>query len=216
MIKLILAEDHSIVRNGIRKLLEEDENITIVAEANNGLQVLEHVKNNIAADLILADISMPELDGIILISEIKALYPKIKIVILSMHNQKKQVIRAFQAGAYGYLLKTVNPEEMVFAVRHIYNGGRYLCAELSMAMLDTELFMENKILSSNKLKLEFSSREIDVLQLIAQGKTNQEMSDKLFLSKRTIEGHRQSLIQKTGSRNTAALIRYAMLHGIIQ
>lgn len=215
MIKILLAEDHNIVRNGIRKLLEDDENISVTAEAVNGNQVLEHIGNKVAVDIILADINMPEIDGISLTNKIKALYPGIKVVILSMHDHKKYVIQAFQAGAYGYLIKSIEPGELIFAIKYICNGGRYLCAELSMAMLDNEIFIERNKIAADESTIEFSSREIDVLQLIANGETNQEMSEKLFLSKRTIEGHRQSLIEKTKSRNTAALIRYAVMHRII-
>jgi len=138
------------------------------------------------------------------------------LIILSMLDNEKYVAQAFSEGACGYLLKNVSSDELIFAIKHVSAGGKYLCSELSIRMLER---LVNSSLSSPSVfedVIDLSSREIEVLNLIAQGLTNHEMSEKLFLSKRTIEGHRQSLIEKTGSRNTAALIRYAVINGIVQ
>lgn len=216
MLKILLAEDHNIVRSGIRGLLEDDESISIVAEAIHGTQALEFITEHQSIDLVITDINMPEMDGISLISEIKNLNPNIKVVILSMHDHEKYVAQAFQAGAWGYLLKSITPEELIFALKYIKNGGRYLCAELSMSMLKNVLKRISGSILVAEHSLEFSTREIEVLELIAEGLTNQEISERLFISKRTVEGHRQSLTDKTGCRNTAALIRYAMMHDILQ
>src|SRR5690606_4644350 len=118
-------------------------------------------------------------------------------------------------GASGYLLKNISSDELIFAIKHVSSGNQYLCSELSIKLLErvTKSSALTPIIDSN---IEFSSREVEVLNLIAEGLTNLEMSEKLFLSKRTIEGHRQSLIEKTGSRNTAALIRFAVLNGFVQ
>jgi|SRR5690606_827327 len=216
MLKVILAEDHNIVRNGIRALLESEEDISIIGEATNGQKVLDIIAKGDHVDLILADINMPVMDGIELIKNLKISYPKVRLVILSMLDNEKYVTQAFSEGACGYLLKNVSSDELIFAIKHVSAGGKYLCSELSMKILDR---MINSPLSSQSVfenTIDLSSREIEVLNLIAQGLTNHEMSEKLFLSKRTIEGHRQSLIVKTGSRNTAALIRYAVLNGIVQ
>ena len=216
MLKILLAEDHNIVRSGIRSLLEDDECIAIVAEAVNGSQALDYIKNNEPIDIVLTDIDMPVMDGISLIREVKKLNPHIKIVILSMHDNEKYVAQAFEAGASGYLLKNVAADELIFALKYINRGGKYVCAELSMSMLAGVLKKVTGSISTAKSAVEFSSREIQVLELIAEGLTNQEMSDRLFISKRTVEGHRQSLTDKTGCRNTAALIRYAMMNDIVQ
>lgn len=216
MLKILLAEHHNIVRTGIKSLLESDDTITIVAEAINGSQALDFIKNNAPINLVLTDIDMPEMDGISLISEIKNFNPNIKVVILSMHDGEQYVAKAFQAGASGYLLKSVIAEELIFALKYINRGGKYLCAELSMSMLTDVMKRINGSTSVTASSLEFSSREIEVLELIAEGLTNQEMSERLFISKRTVEGHRQNLTDKTGCRNTASLIRYAMMHDILQ
>ena len=215
MIQVLLAEDHNIVRNGIKMLLGSDKEIHVAGEATNGKEALDFISNNEGIDVILADINMPELDGISLIKEAYNLKPDIKVVILSMHDNDKYVSQAFQEGASGYLLKSVSADEMIFSLKHVKAGGKYLCSELSIKMLDKLSQKSVNSVSENVSNIEFSMREIEVLHLIADGLTNSEMSEKLFLSKRTIEGHRQSLIEKTGSKNTAALIRYAVLNGII-
>lgn len=214
MLSLILAEDHNIVRNGIRMLLEADKEISIAGEATNGLEVLEIIRRGVKVDIVLADINMPEMDGITLIKELKVKSPATQIVMLSMLDNDKYVSQAFSEGASGYLLKNVSADELIFSLKHVNAGGQYLCAELAMRLLNESI----STVPLNRINdnVEYSMREIEILDLIAEGLTNNEMSAKLFISKRTIEGHRQSLIEKTGAKNTAALIRYAVLSGIIQ
>jgi DNA-binding NarL/FixJ family response regulator len=216
MINLILAEDHNIVRNGISLLLGADKEISIKGEAVNGLEVLNMLAAGVTADMILADINMPEMDGISLISEIRKSSPQTKIVILSMLDNEKYVTQAFAEGASGYLLKSASADELLFALKHVNAGGKYLCSELSVRLLDKLQHTVHTPFDKASHEIDFSLREIEILHLIAEGLTNSEMSEKLFISKRTIEGHRQSLIEKTGSRNTAALIRFAVLSGIVQ
>jgi len=216
MIDLILAEDHNIVRNGISLLLGADKEISIKGEAVNGLEVMNMLAKGIKADMVLADINMPEMDGISLIRELRLSHPQTKIVILSMLDNEKYVAQAFSEGASGYLLKSVSADELLFALKHVNSGGKYLCSELSIRLLDKLLHTVNIPFDKAGHEIDFSMREIEILHLIAEGLTNSEMSEKLFISKRTIEGHRQSLIEKTGSRNTAALIRFAVLCGIVQ
>lgn len=216
MLKVILAEDHNIVRNGIRMLLEADKEISIVGEAVNGQEVINSIARGIVADIVLADINMPELDGITLIKKLKIMSPNTRIVILSMLDNEKYVLQAFTEGASGYLLKNVSADELLFSLKHVHTGNKYLCAELSISMLNKLINSSGPIGIAINQKIDFSSREIEILHLIAEGLTNVEMAEKLFISKRTIEGHRQSLIEKTRSRNTAALIRFAVLSGIVQ
>lgn len=215
MIRIILAEDHNIVRNGIKLLLEADEKIKVLGEATNGLEVME-LLGSAEVDLIIADINMPQMDGMQLLREVKAKYPKTKVVMLSMHDHEKYVMEAFKNGGDGYLLKNIAAEELIFAIKFINQGYRYLCAELTMSLMDTMLQSKQYLMTMSDNEIDFSLRELEILQLIAEGLTNLEMSEKLFLSKRTIEGHRQSLLDKTGSKNSAALIRYGVLHGLIQ
>lgn len=208
-----MAEDHNIVRNGIKMLLEMDKNINIVAEADNGLEVMDFVRTGAHVDVILADINMPQMDGFALLRELKLFDSRIAVVMLSMHDNEKYVTQAFLEGSSGYLLKNVSADELIFSLKYVGAGGKYLCSELVMRQLDKLASQANVNRLDDKV---FSVREIEILHLIAEGQTNMEMAEKLFISKRTVEGHRQSLIDKTGSRNTAALIRYAVLNGIIQ
>ena len=213
--KVILAEDHNIVRNGIKMLLESQGEITVVAEANNGLEVLNYFSEGGHANIVIADINMPEMDGISLIAQLRTLSPSTHVVMLSMLDNEKYVAQAFIEGARGYLLKNVGEDELNFALRYVAGGGKYLCAELAEKLLDklTQTTIQHP--ETNGQHIDFSLREMEVLHLIAEGYTNTEMADKLFLSKRTIEGHRQALIDKTGAKNTAALIRFAVVNGFI-
>lgn len=215
MLKIILAEDHIIVRNGIKLLLESQDGIQVIAEADNGKDVLELIESGNIPDIILSDINMPEMDGISLVREIKSTYPNIKLIILSMLDNEKYVLQAFSEGCHGYLLKNVNENEMLFALNTVASGTKYLCVELTEKLLDR--FIQTLSMQSEyeENQIDLSMREIEVLHLVAEGFTNQEMADKLFLSKRTIEGHRQMLIDKTGSKNTAALIRFAVVNGFL-
>lgn len=215
MINIILAEDHNIVRNGIKLLLESDEEIRVLGEGINGIEVMKLLASE-QVDIILADINMPEMDGMQLLKEVKAKYPKIKVMMLSMHDHEKYVMEAFKNGGDGYLLKNIGAEELIFAVKFVNQGRRYLCAELTMSLMDTMLQSKQYLMAMPENEIDFSLRELEILQLIAEGLTNLEMSEKLFLSKRTIEGHRQSLLDKTGSKNSAALIRYGVINGLIQ
>jgi DNA-binding NarL/FixJ family response regulator len=215
MINVILAEDHNIVRDGIRNLLEKEKDLKIVGEALNGQEVLDLLNTGISADIILADINMPILNGIEMTTKLAASALSVKVVILSMLDHERYVIQAFQAGVSGYLLKNISSDELIFALRHINTEGRYVCSELALRFLDRLVAQPDRRQHEEETGIEFSTRDIEVLMLIADGLTNQEIADRLFTSKRTVEGYRQTLIEKTGTRNTAALIRYAIVHGLI-
>lgn len=211
--KIILAEDHNIVREGIKQLLSEEKNISVVAEAVNGKQALDLIKNGVDADILLADINMPEIDGITLITELKKINSNIKVILLSMLDNEKYVFSAFNKGASGYLLKSVEASEMLFCISHVKEGNIYICSELTEKLLNAASHIAY---SAEKPNIELSIREIEVLHLIAEGCTNTEMADKLFVSKRTVEGYRQNILDKTGSKNTAALIYYAFRNGFLK
>ena len=216
MIKVLLTEDHNVVRNGIKSLLEKEDDLQVIAEATNARRALNLLEEGITVDIILADLNMPEMNGIELTLEVKAKYPKIKVIILSMLDHENYILEAFKAGASAYILKNITTDELVFAIKHICNNDeRYICSELSLRMLDKLLHRTEMMLTTETPENDLSKREMEVLVLLAQGFTNQEIADKLFTSKRTIEGHRQNLIDKTSTRNTADLIRYAIVNGLI-
>ncbi len=216
MIRLILTEDHNVVRNGVKSILEKEKDLQIVAESTNGKQTLQLLTQGLQADVILADVNMPEMNGMEMTVEVKARFPKVKVIILTMLDHERYIIQAFKNGASAYILKNITSDELVFCIKHVcLNADRYICSELALRMLDKLINKPDTTVPNENADIELSKRELEVLSLIAEGYTNLEIADKLFTSKRTIEGHRQNLIDKTGSRNTAALVRYAILSGLI-
>jgi DNA-binding NarL/FixJ family response regulator len=215
MIDIILAEDHNIVRNGIVSLLEKEPDIRVAGAATNGKEVLALLEKGTRTDVVLADMNMPEMGGIDLVKAIKEVYPNCKVIMLSALDHEKYVVKAFQAGASGYLLKSVGADELVFSIKHILINNHYICSELTSKFLKRLLTMPEPAAMSEIHDIDFSAKELEVLGLITEGYTNQEIADKLFTGKRTVEGQRQALIDKTGSRNTAALVRFALVNGIV-
>ncbi len=216
-VKILLVEDHMVVRNGIKLLLESQDGFEVVGEASNGKEALQFLNSNPVPDIVLTDISMEEMDGIELLHELKKHYPSIKVVILSMLNQINYVVEAFESGLAGYLVKNVGYNELLFGLNHIANGGRYMSEEIAMILLDQVRSGQSYAQVSGELQTDFdiSDRELEVLKLIAEGYTNIEIADKIFLSKRTVEGHRQNLIDKAGLKNTAHLVKFAFERGIL-
>lgn len=217
MIKIILADDHLLVRNGIKMLLESRSDIEVIAEFDNGKQVISYLEDGGACDMLITDITMPEMNGFQLAEKIQESFPAIKVIFLTMLNERNHLLNAFNYGAKGYLVKNISYDELLFAVKHISNGGQYLCDGLSQQLISYLREQPNLDRKGwNPLDNEdISERELEVLSLIAEGYTNNEIAEKLFLSKRTIEGHRQNLIDKTGTKNSASLIKYAVLNGLI-
>jgi len=215
MIRIILAEDHNIVRDGIRNLLEKEPNFEIVAEAANGAEVLRLIHDGSEADIILADMNMPVMGGMELAEKLKEAAPNAKLIMLTMIDHEKYVMKAFKAGVVGYLLKNISADELVFAINHIHVDGHYICSELAIRFMNRLAEMPATSSIDDLPEVEFTKRELEVLALAAEGYTNQQIADKLFTSKRTVEGHRQSMINKTGTRNTITLIKYALRQGII-
>lgn len=217
MIKVILVEDHLVVRNGIKLLLDTSGEVEIISEAKDGSELMDLLNKGLQPDIVLSDINMPLMDGLEVTSYLSEKYPKIRVILLSMLNTVNQVIDAFERGAKGYLVKNVGYNELIFAVKHVASGGRYICEEITMMMINilSSSSATNVLKKESNLDLDLSEREIEVLQLISEGYTNMEIADKLFLSKRTVEGHRQSLINKVKVKNSAELIKFAVQHHMV-
>lgn len=216
LIKVVLVDDHTIIRDGIKALLHDNQEISVVGEANNGKELI-NLLPALNADIILMDINMPEMDGFEATSYLKEKFPEIKVLVLSMLDHESYISKVFDAGASGYLLKNTGREEMTCAIKMVAKGGRYLCSEIGFNLLNklkstTYKPVEN---TEEKQTRDLSQREIEILKLIADGLTNAEIADKIFTSKRTVETHRQNIIEKTKAKNTAALIKYAIGKGII-
>lgn len=216
-IKILLAEDHLVVRNGIKLLLNSQTNFNVVADVSNGLDALQTLSSDLEVDVVITDLGMNNLDGLQLIQEVTAKHPHIKVIVLTMLDCEQHMFKAFEYGAKGYLVKNVGSDELIFCINHVAQGGKYLCEELAMGFINSGIEKNrSKDLEFDPVALDLTSRELEVLELLGEGLTNLEISKKLFLSKRTVEGHRQNLIDKTKSKNTPALIKYAVLNGLIQ
>ncbi len=216
-IKILLAEDHLVVRNGIRLLLESQKNLDVCGEVSNGREVLALLEQGTAADIVITDLGMLEVDGMNLLNELKERQLPVKVVILTMLNCELHVAACFERGARAYLVKNVTSEELIFCINHVAKGGRYLCEEMMMKLVDK--LISHSPDPQHRIDpdtLDLSERELEVLELLGQGLTNMEIAKKLFLSKRTVEGHRQNLIEKTHSKNTPSLIRFAVLNGLLK
>ncbi|MXV16684.1 response regulator transcription factor [Hufsiella ginkgonis] len=216
MIKVLLAEDHYIVRNGIKSLLEKEKEISVIGEADDGIDAITQLDKGLRPDIIIADINMPKMDGLLLTETLKKRYPDIRVIILSMMDHDKYLVDSFKAGAQGYVLKNAHLSELIFAVRFVFLGKFYICSEISMRMFRHVSSESAKLSYSNLASVEFSERELEVLEMTADGLTNQQIATRIFSSKRTIEGLRQSMINKTGVKNTAALIQYAFRAGLVK
>lgn len=212
MISVLLAEDHLILRDGIKALLKDHPDINIVAEASNGKEV-QNLLLDSEIDLLVLDINMPDMDGLKTAKYVKENYKNVKVLVLSMLEQEKYVSKSFEAGALGYILKTTGKDELVNAIKMVAKGDPYISHKISANMLKN---INVSLLQEERIVVDLSPRELEILDLIAEGYTNAEIADKIFTSKRTVETHRKNLIDKTGTKNTAALIKFAILNGILK
>lgn len=198
-------------------LLESQHNLQVVGEANNGKEVVDFLESDMRVDLVLTDIDMEVMGGMELADYLQHNHPHIKVILLSMLDDVKYVREAFKRGVLGYLVKNVDYDELLFAIQHVAKGGTYVCGELTSGLLQTMADLMDKAgaLSHDGTHFELSDRETEILQLISEGFTNAEIADKLFLSKRTVEGHRQNLINRLEVKNSAELIKLAVRHGLV-
>jgi DNA-binding NarL/FixJ family response regulator len=216
MIKVVLADDHKIIRDGVRAMIAHEATIEVVAEASNGSELLD-ILSHTPADVAIVDINMPGMDGYEATRHIVEQYPEVKVLILSMLDHEGYINKMMEAGAKGYLLKNTGKDEFIFAIQRVASGSQFICTEIGLSLLKkANTHMPKMNTFTDKGAGDLSKREVEVLQLIAEGFTNAEIADKLFTSKRTIESHRQSLLDKTNSNNTATLIKYALSNGLIQ
>ncbi|OON68007.1 response regulator [Hymenobacter sp. CRA2] len=214
MIRLMLVDDHTIIRDGIQALLADIPDFQVVGQARNGRELLDTLPDT-PADVVLMDLNMPEMSGFEAIPLLRAQFPDVRILILSMLDHEKYVHQVLEAGALGYVLKNASKEEIVHAIRMVAGGKAFLCTEVGIGMLNKLVQGPVSPPPGAKRPSDLSNRETEVLKLIAEGLTNAEIADKLFTSKRTIETHRQNIIEKTQAKNTAALIKYAMENGLL-
>jgi len=209
MIKILVADDHAVVREGIKHIFSEIPDINITGEASNGQEVLENIGKQ-DYDLLLLDIAMPGRDGLEILKEIRMQKPKLPVLILSMFPEEQYALRALKSGASGYLTKDSIPNELVKAVRKILRGGNYVSASFSEKLL-TELTSDIK----KPLHETLSDREYQIIRMIASGKTMNEIADELSLSAKTVYTYRARILEKMGMKNNMELTHYTTKHGLI-
>ena len=213
IIKYIIAEDHKIFRAGLRLTLSDDHKLKCIGEAGNGAELLELLKTQ-NPDVIIMDLEMPVMGGIEATREIHKLYPNIKILILTIHNDEQFIIHLLETGACGYLTKNTEARELINAMHSAYETGYYFNDMVSNAMLK-RVILKNQIRPSFNKDIQLTDRETEVLKLICQEFTTAEIAGQVNLSQRTVEGIRAAMLEKIGVRNTAGLVMYAIRNKIV-
>ena len=198
---VVLADDHAMFRDGVKKIIERMEEVTVSAEANDGLELLELLKG-LRPDLIVLDISMPNLRGLEAIREIKRTYPKVKILVLTMHKKKEFIRQALRDGAEGFILKEDAGGELIRAVQTIRNGGTYLSSLLKETLWSLAFEKDQKEI--------LTIREKEVLKLLAEGKRTNEIADALYISPYTVRRHRSNIMEKLAIKTLTDLLKYAI------
>jgi RNA polymerase sigma factor (sigma-70 family) len=212
-IRVLVADDHAIVREGLGTMLSNQPDMTVVGLATHGRDAIRMV-DEYQPDVAIMDISMPELNGIDAISQMLPRHPNIKVIVLSIHETKPYVYRALKAGARGYLLKETAGLEVVDAVRAVYSGDRYLSQRISDLLTDVSFRKLEVSMEVSPLE-RLSPREREILQLVAEGKTSQEIAVRLSISPKTVDTYRSRLMGKIGVEDMAGLIKFAIQHGVI-
>ena len=213
-IKVLLADDHTIVRKGLCSLLEDEEGIEIIGEAEDGREAI-NLAEKLHPDIIVMDIAMPGLNGLEATRQLKKLYPEIKILILSMYANEEYVFQTLKAGAEGYLVKRVAPLELISAIKAVHQGNSFLSPTISRTVIDEYIRRADEISEQVDASKNLTARETEVLQLLAEGRKTREIAELLYISIKTVETHRAHIMDKLGIHSTAELTHYAISKGII-
>jgi len=213
LIKLAIADDHALIRKGLASLLEEEDDLTVLFQAADGHELLTGIRK-IKPHVVIMDIEMPVLNGYDTMDHISRLFPTVKVIVLSMHYDEAHVADFIARGACAFLPKNCDIDKVIEAIRAVYNQGYYFDNQVSRSMaggLSRQHASEPR--SAGNVLL--TEREIEILRLACEEKTNQEIAETLAISKRTVEGHRKTILDKTNSRNVVGLVMYAIKHSII-
>ncbi len=209
MIKILIADDHPVVRKGLKEIIEETTDMRVAGEASNGSEVMEKVLSE-DLDVVLLDISMPGRSGLDVLKDIKKRRPKLAVLVLSIHPEEQYAVQAFKAGASGYLTKKSAPDELLIALRKVSAGGKYVSSSLA-EKLASALETDREKTPHETL----STRENEVMLKIASGKTVTEIAKELYLSPKTISTYRTRILEKMGMKNNVELIRYAIKNQLV-
>lgn len=211
-IKLAVVDDHHLFRKGLVSLIDEFEELSVVLEASDGKDLLEKLKAK-KPDVVLLDVEMPVMDGIETTELLRQKYPEIKILILTMHNEEEIILHLIEKGAHGFLLKDNPIETVVDAIYAVIENGYFFNDRVSKVMVKG--LLRNDKIKPSFSKVQLSKREIDVIRLICKENTNKEIAEKLFISVRTVDGHREKILQKTKAKNAVGIVMYAIKNNLL-
>lgn len=209
-IRLVIVDDHQMLIDGLKSLLKSDKRFEVVGETTKSPDAIGLV-NSLQPDILLSDIDMPEMNGIELTKLLKSVFPTLNVLVLSMHNDRTMIGEIVNAGASGYILKNTGKEELVMALLKIYSGGMYFSDDVAAEMMRP--VVESTKPMNNQVNL--TSREVEIVKLIAEEYNNAQIADKLFISERTVETHRKNILRKTNTHNVLGLVKFAMDNGIV-
>ena len=211
--RIVIAEDHTILREGLRALISSQEDLEVVGEAGDGMEAVRQVEG-LTPDLILMDLSMPKMNGVEAIREIRKRIPQTRILALTVHKTEEFILEVLQAGADGYIPKDASSNELMMAIRSVLMGKRYLCPSVSRVVI--EGYLESRRTPESATPWDtLTKREREILKLIAEGHKNKEIADYLCISVKTVEKHRANLMKKLDLHSAAALTAYAMERGLV-
>lgn len=205
---ILIADDHQLMIDGIKSALDSEETLKIIGYANNGIEAIS-ICNESRVDLILMDVSMPQMDGEEATKIITSLHPKTRIIAITMHDDILHLNKMIKAGAVGYLLKSAKKDELLKAIHLVLNGEKYFSADIKIVEKVKEKF------EAEFSELKLTEREVEIINLISKGKSSPEIAVDLEISTRTVEKHRANIMDKVGVNNISGLLRYAFAHGII-
>lgn len=215
-IQVILVDDHQIVRDGIKSLIAGEPDVEVIGEASNHVEFFEILKEK-SPDIVMLDISMPEVTGIEIARRLATEKPEILVIMLSMYMSEEFIVNAIEAGAKGYLPKTTTQKELVSAIKTIYGGGEFYSESVSNLLLKSYIKKtQGKFNEEEKKTVTLTKRENEILKLFAEGLANKEIADKLFISIRTVESHKNNIMQKLELKSTVELVKYAIKNKIIE
>lgn len=212
-IRIALVDDQQLFRSGLKLILDEEPKFQVVFEADNGRQFFERLRFE-PVDIVLLDVEMPVMDGMETLERLRQDHPEVKVVMLTMHESERLIAHLMNGGASGFLLKDEHPKVVCKAVRQVHENGIFFRDYVSKALLKSGRKRSNNT-DRNLVKPKLSEREYEVLQLICQEMTSKEIADKLYISARTVDGHRRHLQEKTGARNIVGLVLYAVRNGLV-
>lgn len=214
-IKLMLVDDHKVIRDGIKSYFENSPEYEVMAEAHNGKAALKVLNSNDDIDIVITDITMSLMDGITLTKEIKKHFPKIDVIAMTMLKDNKTIKKMLNAGASGYLLKESGEEELKKAIAKVFEGETYYSSSVAQTIMENLMQSKRKRSSNYGIEVNLSERELEILKLIVEEYSNKEIAEKLHISVRTVDAHKRNLLDKTGSKNIAGLVMYAVNNHLI-